>query len=258
MEEKQEFKAKVMLCTPMYGGHCTGVFVQSLIDMLSLFSAQNIRVSCAFMFNESLITRARNNLVSQFLETDNTHLLFIDADQQWRGSDIFHMLNCDKEIIVGMCPKKEINWRTVKEAALRGEEDLSKFTGSFVVNLLDGMESLTVPNNQPFEVAAGGTGIMLIKREVFDKMKEHVPIFRNDMSHMPGGKPVHRFFTESIDPESQRLLSEDYHFCHQWRKIGGKVWAAPWCKIGHFGTYNFTGQLIETSEAKADGYITRT
>jgi hypothetical protein len=253
----EEPKIKIFLATPMYGGNCTGVFVQSLLDMSGILSSKNIRLSCAFMFNESLITRARNNLVSQFLETDNTHLLFIDADQQWRGSDIYHMIMADREVIVGMCPKKEINWATVKAAALRGEEDLSKFTGSFVVNLLDGSASITVPNNQPFEIAAGGTGIMLIKREVFEKMIPTTPIFRNDMSHMPGGKQVYRFFTESIDPESQRLLSEDYHFCHQWRKLGGKVWAAPWCKIGHFGTYNFSGQLVETKEEPSNEYITR-
>ena len=243
-----DFVAKIMLCTPMYGGHCTGVFVQSLLDMAGLFSQNKIRLSCAFMFNESLVTRARNNLVNQFLESDNTHLLFIDADQQWRGVDIMGMLHYDKDVIVGMCPKKEINWGSVREAAQRGEEDLSKFTGSFVVNLLGGSSSLVVPQNKPFEIAAGGTGIMLIKRKVFQKLKKHTPIFRNDMSHMPGGKPVYRFFTESIDPESQRLLSEDYHFCHEWRKVGGKIWAAPWCKIGHFGTYNFTGQLIVTDQ----------
>ena len=102
----EEQKHKVFLATPMYGGNCTGVFVQSLLDMSGIFSSKGIRLSCAFMFNESLITRARNNLVNQFLETDNTHLLFIDADQQWRGSDIYHMLMADKEIIVGICPKK--------------------------------------------------------------------------------------------------------------------------------------------------------
>ena len=257
-QKKDEFFAKVFLATPMYGGHCTGVFVQSLIEMSGLFSAHNIRMSCAFMFNESLITRARNNLVSQFLETDNTHLLFIDADQQWRGQDIYYMLHANKDIIVGMCPKKEINWETVRQAAIRGEQELSKFTGSFVVNLLPGSNTVSVPQNQPFEIAAGGTGIMLIKREVFEKMKETTPQFKNDMSHMPGGKPVYRFFTESIDPESGRLLSEDYHFCHEWRKIGGKVWGAPWCKIGHFGSYNFTGQLIESDKAKPNEYITRT
>ena len=258
-EKKDEFFAKIFLATPMYGGNCTGVYVQSLIEMSGLFSAHNIRLSCAFMFNESLITRARNNLVSQFLETDNTHLLFIDADQQWRAQDLYYMVHADKDVIVGMCPKKEINWHTVREAAIRGEEDLSKFTGSFVVNLLNGSSSMSVPQNQPFEIAAGGTGIMLIKREVFEQMKDHVPIFRNDMAHMPGGKPVYRFFTESIDPESQRLLSEDYHFCHKWRELGGKVWAAPWCKIGHFGTYNFTGQLIEDKPPETENeYITRT
>lgn len=251
MEATKE-EAHIYLCTPMYGGMCTGVYVQSLLNTLTVFNSQNVKVSCAFMFNESLITRARNNLTAQFLETDATHLLFMDADQQWRGSDLWHMYKADKDVIVGMCPKKEINWHSVREAALKGEEDLSKFTGSFVVNLLQGTESLVVPQNEPFEIAAGGTGMMLIKREVFEKLKESTPIFRNDMSHMPGGKPVYRFFTESIDPESQRLLSEDYHFCYEWRRIGGKVWAAPWCKIGHFGTYNFSGQLVETEEPKSE------
>ena len=87
---------------------------------------------------------------------------------------------------------------------------------------------------------------MLIKREVFEKMADHVPTFRNDMSHMPGGKEVKQFFTEGICPDTQRLLSEDYNFCHQWRRLGGKVHGAPWCKIGHFGTYLFEGQLVET------------
>ena len=257
MEEESKPKIHIRLATPMYGGNCTGVFVQSLLDMSGVFSAQGFTLSCAFMFNESLITRARNNLVHQFLESEATHLLFIDADQQWRGTDLLLMVQADREIIVGMCPKKEINWSTVRDAALRGEEDLSRFTGSFVVNLLDGASSKTVPVNEPFEIAAGGTGIMLIKREVFEKLAPHTPSFRNDMSHMKAGSEVKRFFTESIDPESGRLLSEDYHFCHEWRKIGGKVWAAPWCKIGHFGTYNFTGQLVESKEQPSE-YITRT
>jgi hypothetical protein len=75
----EEQKPRIFLATPMYGGMCTGVFVQSLLDMSNVLTSHGIKLSCAFMFNESLITRARNNLVSQFLETDNTHLLFIDS-----------------------------------------------------------------------------------------------------------------------------------------------------------------------------------
>ena len=236
----------IRLATPMYGGMACGVYIQSLLELSTVFSSQGIKLSCAFMFNESLITRGRNNLVHQFLQTEEpTHLLFVDADMRFRGSDILHMVKADRDVIVAICPKKEINWDSVRQAAIRGEEKLQNFTGSFVVNLLENQASLTVPKAEPFEVAAGGTGIMLIKREVFEKLKETTPVFKNDMSHMKGGEPVYQFFSESIDPESGRLLSEDYHFCHQWRKAGGKVWAAPWCNIGHAGTYLFEGQLVE-------------
>ncbi len=247
MDEKPiEPAIRIQVATPMYGGQCTGVYVQSLLELTGVLTGQGMKLTCAFMFNESLITRARNNLTNQFLETDNTHLLFIDADMKFRGADILHMINADKDIVVGICPKKEINWESVRQAALAGEENLGKRTGSFVVNLLDGSASITVPQNQCFEIAAGGTGIMLIKREVFEKMADHVLTFRNDMSHMPGGKEVKQFFTEGICPDTQRLLSEDYNFCHKWRALGGKVWGAPWLKIGHFGTYLFEGQLVET------------
>lgn len=238
----------VQLACPMYGGMATGVFIQSLLDLNAVFAQHGIKLSCAFMFNESLITRARNNLTHQFLESDATHLLFIDADMKFRAIDILHMLHVDKELIVAICPKKEINWVSVREAVHRNEPDLSRYTGSFVVNLLGGTPTVSVPINEPFPVAAGGTGIMLIKRVVFDKLKKKTPKFRNDMGHMEPGREVYQFFTESIDKESGRLLSEDYHFCHAWRKIGGTVWAAPWCAIGHFGTYLFEGQLIQSSE----------
>lgn len=241
-------QTKVFLAVPMYGGQCTGVFVQSLLNLTGMFSYNGITLQCAFIFNESLITRARNNLTHQFLEGDCTHLLFIDADMRFYAEDIYRMLMADKDIIVAICPKKEINWETVRHAALNGQPDLSRFTGSFVVNLLQNTDSITVPQDQPFPVAAGGTGIMLIKRKVFEKLDKSTPTFKNDMGHMEAGKPVKQFFTESIDPQSGRLLSEDYHFCHSYRKAGGTVWAAPWCRIGHFGTYLFEGQLVPTDD----------
>jgi hypothetical protein len=55
---------------------------------------------------------------------------------------------------------------------------------------------------------------------------------------------ISEYFATSIEPETGRLLSEDYHFCYNWRKMGGKVWAAPWCQLSHIGTYAFDGRLI--------------
>jgi hypothetical protein len=202
------------------------------------------------MFNESLITRARNALTHQFLKSDSTHLMFIDSDIKFLPEHIVPMIQADKEIICGIYPKKEINWDSVKQAMNNNiPDDRLKFhTGSFVVNLVDYAGTVTVPIAQPVEIFNGGTGFMLIKREVFEKLGEKVPEYTNDVGDLSGTmqqqEKIKEFFATSIEPETNRLLSEDYHFCREWRMAGGKVWAAPWCQLAHIGTYAFEGQLI--------------
>jgi hypothetical protein len=215
-------------------------------------------MATSFMFNESLIERARNSLAHAFMKTDCTHLLFIDADIRFDAGQVLALFDADKDVICGIYPKKEINWQEVKRAIDGGvdEDKLKYHTGSWVVNLVDYQGSVTVPQNQPIEVWAGGTGMMLIKREVFEKMREIVPVYRNDVVDLSGmNKPkeeISQFFACSIEPETQRLLSEDYHFCRTWRNMGGKIYAAPWMDLGHVGSYIFEGRLIATpSESPA-------
>jgi len=238
--------AHIMVCTPMYGGMATGVYTQSLLGMVGHFANLGHKVSCAFMFNESLIQRARNNMAHQFLKTDADYLFWIDADIKFRSEDALRMLMADKDVIGGVYPKKEINWYMVKQAASEGKENLANYTGSFVVNLIGEQANVVVRQDQPCEVAALGTGFMLIKRHVLEKLKRRVKKFKNDMSALAHGEEIHEFFGVPIDKESGRLLSEDYDFCHKWRKAGGKVYAAPWCQLGHMGTYLFEGTLIPT------------
>ena len=239
----------IFLATPMYGGQCTGQYVQSLLNLTGLLNQQAIPLHCAFMFNESLITRARNGLAHQFLQSDATHLFFVDADIKFRPSDVFHMIKADVPLICGIYPKKEINWHQVEQAVKDGKktEELTNFTGSFVVNLPNGQESVTVRADEPAEIMAGGTGFMLIKREVFETLMPHTPQYTNDLPNLGMGTRIYDFFQTSHCPDSGRLLSEDYHFCVQYRKHGGKVYAAPWCKLGHWGSFLFEGALVETA-----------
>jgi hypothetical protein len=204
------------------------------------------------MFNESLITRARNALAHNFLKTDCTHLMFIDADIRFNPGDIPPMVDADKEIICGIYPKKEINWQSVKDAVERGVavDQLKHHTGSFVVNLVEYSPTVTVPINQPVEIWNGGTGFMLIKREVFEQLADKVPTYVNDVTDLSGSiknDEIKEYFTTSIEEGTRRLLSEDYHFCNIWRKAGGKVWAAPWVQLAHIGTYAFEGQLLQSA-----------
>jgi hypothetical protein len=233
----------------MYGGMCAGFYTQSIIQLLTTCQANGVDAEFSFMFNESLITRARNSLTSTFLKTDCTHLMFIDSDIKFRASDVIHMIRADKDIICGIYPKKEINWHSVKAAMDRGVpfDQLKSHTGSFVVNLVNYAGEVTVPVHEPVEIFNGGTGFMLIKREVFDKLKPTVPKYTNDMILIVDKNPVKKiideYFATSIDEVSNRLLSEDYHFCKIAREAGFKVYAAPWANLTHSGTYNFSGTL---------------
>ena len=250
--QENDKKPKIFIATPMYGGMCAGFYTQSIIQLLTTCQANGVDAEFSFMFNESLITRARNSLTHTFLKTDCSHLMFIDSDIKFRAEDVIHMIRADKDILCGIYPKKEINWHSVKAAMDRGVpfDQLKSHTGSFVVNLVNYVGEVTVPVNVPVEIFNGGTGFMLIKREVFGKLGESVPSYSNDVVDLGGkmqqSEPIKEFFTTSIEPGTNRLLSEDYHFCRIWRASGGQVHAAPWCQLSHIGTYAFEGQLTPT------------
>jgi hypothetical protein len=240
---------KIFVATPCYGGMCTGYYAQSLLMMQAAFSAKGIEAAVSMLFNESLITRARNAMAHAFLQTDSTHLLFIDSDLRWDGNGVIAMIEADKEVICGIYPKKEINWHTVAQAAktIENPKDLASHTASWVINLVDYAGSVEVPVDKPFEIWAGGTGMMLIKREVFEKLMDVTPQYSNDMVDLNDGikdrELIYNFFDTSIEPGTNRLLSEDYHFCRQWRLLEGKIWCAPWMTAAHIGTYVFEGKL---------------
>jgi hypothetical protein len=242
-------RRKVFVATPMYGGMCTGFYTQSLLMMQMVFMQHGVESALSFVFNESLIQRARNSLVHAFLKTDATHLLFIDADLRFDPHGVYHMLDANKDVICGIYPKKEINWEMVKMAVDAGVpvDQLKHHTGSWVINLAEYAGNATVNAAKPFEIWAGGTGMMLIKRKVFEKLKETTETYVNDMVDLAGEmkdrERIYNFFSLSIEPGTERLLSEDYHFCREWREIGGKIYAAPWLTPGHVGTYLFEGQL---------------
>jgi len=245
----EEKKPHVFLATPMYGGQCTGFFTQSLITTAKVLTENNIDLSVSFLFNESLIQRGRNLLAHQFMQNEAaTHLMFIDADIKFNPADIVHMLRADKDIICGIYPKKEINWHTVVQAVKDGVpvDQLKNKTGSMVVNLVGYEGEVTVPAHEPIEIWNGGTGFMLIKKEVMMQLKEVLPSYVNDVRVLSGEVTdrITEYFACAIEPGIERLLSEDYYFCWKAREHGIKIHAAPWVYLGHFGSYLFEGGLM--------------
>jgi hypothetical protein len=251
MSDEIKVKTKrpsIMVATPMYGGMCTGMYVLGLLGTMNKMRELGVQVGWAHMTNESLITRARNELTRAFLATDHDYLMFIDADIGFDGEALAHLLAVDDDIVCGIYPKKEVNWDSVKRAALAGKEDLQDHGGAFVFNMV-GDSHVETDERGAIEVRHGGTGFMLIKRGVFDHLKPHVPTYRTASTVDVNGdydKPLtHEFFATSIDA-SGALLSEDYHFCELFRKHGGKIYAHPFVKLDHVGAYVYNGDIFKS------------
>lgn len=245
-----ETKPYLFIATPMYGGLCHGQYAVGIMRCVGVFGQTGVQMQYSYMMNESLITRARDAMAYDFLESDCTHLMFIDADIGFKAEDIIPMIAADKDIICGLYPKKEINWTQVSEAVKEGKtpQELYDYTGVFVLNAVDGAAEVYMTLSEPCEIANGGTGFMLIKRDVLEGLADKVPEYNSDMftiiDQERKPKVIKQFFNTSIDKENNnRLLSEDYHFCKLARDNGYRVWAAPWARLSHCGSYIFSGAL---------------
>lgn len=266
IEELQ--KKKLFVATPMYGGQCNGMFARSMCDLTALCLKYGIEMRSYFLFNESLITRARNYCVDEFLRSGYTHLLFIDSDIGFNPQDVLALLAIQTDespydIIGGAYPKKCITWEKIKLAVDKGVADdnpnvLEDFVGDFVFNpvIEPGETSKSIRLDEPAEVLEIGTGFMMIRRETFDNYLRQFPdiLYRPDhvrTESFDGSREIGMYFQAEIDPASKRYLSEDYLFCQNSRKAGMKVWLCPWMHLQHAGFYTFGGKLAALASVGA-------
>lgn len=251
-------KRKLAIATPMYGGMCSGQYTKSTADLARLGAEYKLDIQFYYLFNESLVQRARNYLVDEFLRTDCTHLLFIDADIGFDPSDVIALLaiaepGSDKDVVCGPYPKKCISWEKVKRAVDKGfgdrdPENLANYIGDYVFNPAEGIDE--IPLSEPVEVLESGTGFMMIQRNVFERFAAAYPhlSYKPDhvrTEHFDGSREIVAYFDCPIDPKTKRYLSEDYMFCQYTRNAGMKVWLCPWMKLAHMGTYIYSGSLAD-------------
>ena len=168
----------LVIGTPMYGGMCTSEYTQSLLNLSESANKSGVKLTTIFLGNESLIQRGRNTIAHHFMNLpDATHLLFIDADIKFRTEDIVKMIQADKSLIIGPVALKGYNWDEIRSAAINGEYDIERTGGVFNINHLPNIDM--VDENEPFEIEHGGNAFMMIRRDVFETLKPHTPIYTN-------------------------------------------------------------------------------
>jgi hypothetical protein len=212
---------RVHICMPCYGGMLTESTFMSYIKWSNAARQLGLDWTMETMTNESLISRARNTLTAKFLHnSESTHLMFIDADIGWEPWHLMVMLNADKDVIGGLYPMKSL---PVK----------------WCVNGFEG----AAEEGPLQEVSKTGTGFMLIKRHVFEKLNAHPATkpFMNDIGLPVELNPFMKTYFDTAVREN-RYYSEDWTFCENWRDIGGQVWVDKRVLLKHTGTYVFDFQ----------------
>ncbi len=260
----------IFVATPMFGGNCSGLFAKSTADLATLCAKYGIKINFYYLFNESLVQRSRNYCVDEFLRSDCSHLMFIDADIGFNANDVLSLLGIqvsypDKyHIITAPYPKKTIAWEKIQSAVNKNivetPFELATYAADFVFNPVKGGSSFRI--DEPVEVSEAGTGFMLIPRSTFESYEKEYPELKYKPDHtrtanFDGSRDIMAYFDCGIDPETRRYLSEDYFFCWNLRKIGLSIYMCPWIKLNHVGMYIFRGDMSSLAKLGASPTSTK-
>lgn len=236
-------RPEIYLATPAYGGQVTTAYMLAVLDLSRQAADLGFEVSVNLLGKDSLVTRSRNTLVADFLRRSTaSHMMFVDADIGFRPDQVKRMLDFDVDVVAGMYPLKALRWE--QPETLRQPEDprtamlhyVGKFAEGDALATRDGFVTATYC----------GTGFMLMRRAVLERMVEAYPEtgYRTDHVHAADGSVVggaHALFECMIDAETGEYLSEDFGFCRRWLAIGGTIWLDTLGSLSHTGPIDFVG-----------------
>ena len=258
----------VYLLTPCFASLCYVNYVTCLMKTIELFKQFNIKLTIEFCRNDSLVTRARNNLVARAMnDPEMTHIMFIDNDISWDPVDILKLLITDKQLIGGIYPLKHYNWNdlitdkknpynsNVVQSLIANKNksqfknmisdenmiqyNLLKYNVNYLTNTLNIEKNLT-------RVKHLATGFMMIQRNVITKMSAAFPStkYTDDVNFLVAEENDHAYALFDCGVEDGHYYSEDWLFCHRWTKMGGSIWTDVTINLTHTGIEDYRGSYL--------------
>jgi hypothetical protein len=245
----------LVVATPCFGGQVSSIYASSIFQLQSALRAKsNVELKVLLRDGDALITRARANLVTQFLDDPSTtHFLFVDADIGFAPEQVFRLIESGADVVAGVYPIKRVNWDKAKRVIETSRPNVSSAALDYVLEINDPDHVVVVKGFT--RVRYAGTGFLMIRRHVFEKMcaaYTSLQFFREHSLDTLAGSP-NRFglFECMIDPDSKTYLSEDFAFCKRWTDIGGEIWADLESRLDHVGPSVFHGDISSQFAAPA-------
>lgn len=215
-----KFPRRIFLALPVGDGKPFDNHVVALPNTALALAKHKIGMDFAIEGGNVHVDDARNALVRQFLQTDCTDLVFIDADVGWRPEDLVRLVQHDRDIVAGIYPKKQ------------DEID-------YPVYWKDPRHIQADPDGC-IEVARVPTGFLRIKRHVVEKLVETVPHFRGNGDKE--GEPLYPIIFERTLHSGKRW-SGDYEFSNKATTAGFKIHIDPDMTLTHTGLKTWEGNL---------------
>jgi len=263
-----DYNPSVYILTPCFGGVCNTIYTISLLKTKDLFNKYKIPLNIIFCTNDSLVTRARNNLIAKAMNDPlATHFFFIDADISWNEIDVLKLLLANKPIIGGVYPLKKYNWNnlifdpknpynsnivqstidnvnnSILKNSISNEEILQCHLLEYNINYLD--KVLNVDTNLA-KVKHIATGFMMLQRVVLSQMMEQHPQLKytDDTGFLKEDENKYAFALFNCKVDYNHYLSEDWLFCDCWRNMGGDIYIDVSINLTHTGNVDFKGNFL--------------
>ena len=255
-------KPFVYILTPTYGSMCYVNYTICLIETIKLLKQYNIEVQVEFCRNDSLIPRARNNLLARAMSNPKmTHVLYIDTDITWKPVDIIRLLLSDKRIVGGVYPLKKIEWDRLKQPNIVDSWTSKKDRHEMLRNTSDqvlienhmlnyNINRLTTGNievrNNLIEIKHLATGFMMLQRKMVECMQKAFPStkYTDDVNFLKPHENEQAYALFDCAVVDEKYLSEDWLFCQRWSNMGGQIYADISIDLMHTGLHDFKGSLL--------------
>lgn len=212
---------KIFIGTPCFEYKVNANYVKSLLE----FSKTGIDFE-PFFLHDSLITRARNELITQFYENQKnfTHLLWLDGDVSIPASGLKKLLNENVNVIASPVPIKDLNPGSHQSVRRSYEE-----VGPYV-----------------YKAEAASTGCFLMsKQSVINLVKNSKHYFSDDHSE----RKIYNVFESGI--RDNQLMSEDWDICYKLRELGYEIYVNSSFPVSHFGFHNYSrGPMLNKEVSK--------
>ena len=238
-------KNHIMICTPVHSDVSIH-YMKACLDLQKECILNKIKITFQLM-KSSLVTQGRNLCASAFMNSDAEYMLFIDSDVEFTTRSVMRLMKSPHDVSLIPYPiKQKTDAKFRKDFETRPDDDINTMGHLFPIEIPNTKDIRPVDGY--IEVIKGPTGMMMVKKSVFEKLKEHYKELVIKQKTLMNGELIDRpnyynFFDTYWSPSKKTYMGEDFYFCQLWRAIGGKIFALCDEEISHIGEYKYTGKV---------------